>query len=160
MSRLAKLQLIGPALLLLAVAGAEAAALALAHAPGSQALWYIHLNLFAPLRLGDDLLGTSVEVAHGQLFLIAMPLFLLACGGFYCKRPLALAIASNLSLVHAAVLACAVYADRPAAIASLTGFAGMMAPRLGLCAGLLACALLSFSASHIIYLRGIYQEHG
>jgi hypothetical protein len=145
MSRLAKLQLIGPILLLLAVAGAEAAALALA---------------LAPLRLGDELLGTAVDVAHGQLFLIAMPLFLLACGGFYCRRPLALAIASNLSFVHAAVLACAVYADRPAAIASLTGFADVMAPHLGLCAGLLTCTLLSFSASHIIYLRGIYQEHG
>ncbi len=57
MSRLAKLQLIGPIFLLVAVAGAEGVGRALAYAPGSEALWYLHLNVFGPFRLGDDILG-------------------------------------------------------------------------------------------------------
>jgi hypothetical protein len=160
MSRLAKLQLIGPIFLLISVTGAEAVALALAYAPGSEALWYIHLNVFGPLRLGDDILGSYVDVAHGQLCLIALPLFLIACGGFYFKRPLALAIACNLSFVHAVLLACAGYPHEPIRIASLAGIAGLIAPHVYLRAGLFGGALLSFVASHIIYFRAIRQEHG
>jgi hypothetical protein len=36
----------------------------------------------------------------------------------------------------------------------------VIAPHLYLDAGLLGCALLSFSASHIVYFRAILQEHG
>ena len=159
MSWLAKLQLIGPIFLLVAVAGAEGVAHALAYAPGSVALWYLHLNVFAPLRLGDDILGTYVDMAHGQLYLIELPLFLIACGGVYSKRSLALAIASNLSFVHAVFLACAGYAHEPVRIASLAGIVDVAAPHLYLRASLLGCALLSFSASHIVCLRAISQEH-
>lgn len=134
--------------------------LALAYAPGSEALWYLHLNVFGPFRLGDDLLVTYVDIAHGQLYLIELPLFLIASGGVYSKHRLALAIASNLSFLHAAFLACAGYAHEPVRIASLAGIADVIAPQLCLHAGLLGCALLSFSASHIIYLRAIFQEHG
>jgi hypothetical protein len=160
MLRLAKLQLIGPIFLLAAAAAAEGAEFALAHAPGSTALWYIHLNVFGPFRLGDDMLGTYVDIAHGQLYLISLPLFLIACGGSYYKHQLAPAIASNLTFVHAVVLACAGYADRSTGIASLNGIADMGVPHVYLCAGLLGCALLSSSASHILYIRAIRQEHG
>jgi hypothetical protein len=160
MSWLAKLQLIGPIFLLVAVAAAEGVGLALAYAPGSQALWYLHLGVFAPFRLGDDILGAYVDMAHGQLYLIELPLFLLACGGVYSERPLALAIASNLSFIHAVLLACAGYAHAPARIASLAGIADVAAPHLYLNASVLGCALLSFSASHIIYFRAICQEDG
>ena len=88
MSSLARLQLIGPVALLIGIAGAEGAALALAHAPGSEALWYLHLNVFGPFWLGDDILGVYSDLAHGQLYLIALPLFLIACGGFYFRRML------------------------------------------------------------------------
>jgi hypothetical protein len=156
MSQLAKLQLIGPVFLLVAVAGTEGVGLALAYAPGSEALWYIHLNVLAPFRLGDDVLGTYLDTAHGQLYLIELPLFLLACGGCYSERPLALAVASNLCFVHAVFLAYAGFAYEP--VLARIGVMGV--PRLYLCAGLLGCALLSFAASHIIYLRAIRQEHG
>jgi hypothetical protein len=160
MSRLAKLQLIGPIFLLVAAAGAEGMASALTYAPGSEALWYLHLNVFGPFRLGDDILGTYVNIAHGQLYLIALPLFLIACGGVYSKHRLALAIASNLSFLHAAFLICAGYLQEPVRIASLAGIADVIAPHLCLDGGLLGCALLSFSASHIVYFRAILQEHG
>jgi hypothetical protein len=95
------------------------------------------------------------------LYLIELPLFLIACGGFYSNCPLALAVASNLSFVHAVVLACAGYAQSTPGIAALSSLAHMGAPpHLALLAGLLGCALLSFSASHIIYIRAIFQEHG
>jgi hypothetical protein len=160
MSRLAKLQFIGPIFLLVAVAWAEGVKFALAYAPGSEALWYLHLNVFGPFRLGDDILGAYVDMAHGQLYLIELPLFLIACGGAHFKHRLALAIASNLSFLHAAFLACAGYAHEPVRIASLAGIADVAAPHLYLRASLLGCALLSFSASHIIYFRAIFQEHG
>jgi hypothetical protein len=160
MSRLAKLQLVGPIFLLVAVIGAEGVGLALAYAPGSEALWYIKLNVFGPFRLGDDFLGTYLDLAHGQLYLIELPLFLIACGGACSKRPLALAIASNLSFLHAFLLVFGGYARESVRIASLAGVADGTAPHIYLRASLLGCALLSFSASHIVCLRAIRQEHG
>jgi hypothetical protein len=159
MSRLAKLQLIGPIFLLVAVAGAEGVASALAYAPGSETLWYLHLNVLGPFRLGNDILGTYVNMAHGQLYLIELPLLLIASGGLYSKHRLALAVASNLSFLHAAFLICAGYLHEPVRIAWLAGIANVIAPHLCLDAGLLGCALLSFSASHIVYFRAILQEH-
>jgi hypothetical protein len=160
MTRLAKLQLIGPVFLLIGVAGAEAVAFALGYAPGSEALWYLHVNVFGPFRLGDDILGSYVDMAHGQLCLIALPLFLIACSGLYSKQPLVLAIACNLSFLHAVLLAGAGYAYEPMRFTSIVGIAGLMAPQIYLGAGLLGGALLSFAASHIIYVRAIWQEHG
>jgi hypothetical protein len=159
MSRLAKLQLIGPVALLVAVAGAEAVRLALAYAPGSEALWYIHLNVLGSLRLGDDVLGTYME-AHRQLYLIELPLFLLACGGAYSRCPLALAIATNLCFVHAVVLAYVGFVGEPIGPALLAGIGDMGGPQLYLCTSLLGCALLSFAASHIVYFRAICEEQG
>jgi hypothetical protein len=130
----------------------------LGYAPGSEALWYIHLDVLWPLRLGDDLLGSRLDVAHGQLYLIALPLFLIAYGGYYSGRRLALAIASNLSFVYAVVLACAGYAGNPPWIAAPPNSVHWGSPRLCLLAVLLGCALLSFLASHIIYLRAICQD--
>jgi hypothetical protein len=160
MSRLARLQLIGPVVLLVAVAGAEGVGLALGHAPGSEALWYIHLNVFGPLRLGDHMLGTYMDTAHGQLYLIELPLFLLACGGVHSKCPLALAIATNLCFVHAVVLAYAGFVREPIGPGLLARIGDVGVPQLYLCASLLGCTLLSFAASHIVYFRAICQEHG
>jgi hypothetical protein len=160
MSGLAKLQLVGPFFLLFAVAGAEGVGLALAYAPGSEALWYIHLNVFGSFRFGDDMLGTYLDTAHGQLYLIDLPLFLLACGGLYSERPLALAIASNLCFVHAVFLVFAGFVGEPIVPGLLAQIGDLGVPQLYLCASLLGCALLSFSASHIVYFRAIRQEHG
>src|SRR4030088_679806 len=140
MSGLAKLQLVGPIFLLVAVAGAEGVGLAFAYAPGSEALWYIHLNVLGSFRLGDDMLGTYLDTAHGQLYLIELPLFLLACGGLYSERPLALAIASNLCFVHAVFLACAGFIREPVRNALLARTGDLAAPQLYLCASLLTCA--------------------
>ncbi len=160
MSRLAKLQLVGPMSLLAAVGGAEAVMVALAQAPWSETLWYVRLNVLGPFREGDDILGVYVDMAHAQLYLIGLPLFLVACGGYHFQRLLPLAIASNLSFVYASFLIYAWYAHEPVRIASLAGMADVMTPDVYLCATLFGCALLSFAASHIIYIRAIRQEHG
>ncbi len=154
MLRLAKLQLIGPAVLLLGIAGAELVALALPYAPGSAALWYVHLNLLGPFRQGRDIMAAAFGVTHGQLDLIGVPLLLVTLAGFCSKRPLVLAIASNLSLVYASFLTYAWHAHG-------VETASLAAVRVGsvsdgyLGATLLGCALLSFAASHIIYIRAI-----
>ena len=46
MNRVAKLQFLGPVVVFLAVSVAEAAALALAHFPTSEMLWYVNLRVF------------------------------------------------------------------------------------------------------------------
>jgi hypothetical protein len=160
MSRLAKLQLIGPILLLAGIAGAEVTALALAHAPASQVLWYLHLNVFGPFRQGNDILGAYIDLAHGQLILIGLPLVLVACGGIHFRRMLPVAVASNLSFVYASFLLYAWSAHEPVRTASLAGIGDVTAPDVYWRAALFGCALLSFAASHIIYIRNIRQERG
>jgi hypothetical protein len=160
MSRLASLQVIGPIFLLVGIVGEESTALALAHEPGSEALWYLHLNVFGPFRQGNDLLGVCFDLAHGQLYLIGLPLFLVACGGCYFSRLLPLAVASNLSFLYASFLLCAWYAHDPVRTASLAGIGEVMAPDVYSRATLLGSALLSFVASHIIYIGAIRRQHG
>jgi hypothetical protein len=46
MSRLARLQFLGPLAVLVIVGAAEAAAFALARIPASETLWYVNLNIF------------------------------------------------------------------------------------------------------------------
>jgi hypothetical protein len=159
MSRLARLQLIGPILLLVGIAGAEATALALAQAPASQVLWYLHLNVFGPFRQGNDILGAYVDLAHGQLALIGLPLFLGAWAGCHFKRMLAVAVASNLSFVYASFLLYAWSAQEPVRTASLAGIGDVMAPDVYWRVALFGCALLSFAASHIVYICAIRKEH-
>ena len=65
MSPLAKLQLVGPVLLLAAATAAEATGLALERMPDSASLWFLHLGVFAPLRQGDALIADAMVIAHG-----------------------------------------------------------------------------------------------
>ena len=87
MPPLAKLQFVGPFVLLAVLAGAEAASFALALSPSSEIIWYVHTAVFGSVRR-----------------LIGMPLFLLACGGLRCKCKLPLAISSSLTFVYATSL--------------------------------------------------------
>jgi hypothetical protein len=99
------------------------------------------------------------------LYLIELPLFLIACGGFYSNlpagarrrkqsqfRPRGRAGLRELRAEHARNCS----AEQP----RLYGRTPEAPRHLALLAGLLGCALLSFSASHIIYIRAIFQEHG
>jgi hypothetical protein len=158
MSRLAQLQLIGPAALLAAAMGAEGIDYALALAPTSETLWYLAFNVFGAMHWSEDLLGAYLDVPHFQLCSVGLPLFVIGCCGLFLDRPLALAIASNLSFVYASLLIYAFCSHpppsdqlTPVALANFSYLA-----RIVFC----GCTLLSFAISHIIYVRAIWHEYG
>ena len=159
MSRLARLQLIGPAVLLLGIASAEITALGLGRDPASEILWHAHVTL-GPLRHGNDILSALLGSTHGQLALIGMPLLLMISGGFYFRSALPLAVASNVTFVYASFLFYAWHARDSVRVTSITGVANVAAPDLYLGLALLACALMSSVVSHILYLRAIRQRPG
>jgi hypothetical protein len=156
MPRLAELQLVGPISLLLVLVGADGVGLALGYMPASQALWYAHLYVFWPVSQSQNILGAYIDIEHNQLYLVGLPIFVIGCAGFYFKRLLALAIASNLSLIYSSFLICAPYA-RTGRFGSIAEIAETAATALCM-SSLLGCTLLSFAASHIIYIRAIRQE--
>ena len=156
MSRLAKLQLVGPAVLFAAVLAAEAAAGALAHVPSSAALWYVNLRLFGIFQKSHYVLSALVDIEHSQLFCIALPLVLAAGCGFVLKRPLMLAIASNLSLVYAIFLPCCWYVwETSSQQASLGFLSAPFGADYVLCLVLVISSMLSFGVSHAVYLRAL-----
>jgi hypothetical protein len=158
MSRLARLQFIGPALVFAAVLSAECAAYALSRAPSSQILWYANLRLFGLFQKSHYVLATYVDVAYFQLLFVALPLILLASYGLFRRRALALAIASNLSCVYAAfLLYTSCLAELPRA-ASLVATGVSMRPDLLMGVVLLGSSLLSLVVSHIIYIGSLRQK--
>src|SRR5258708_8248043 len=78
MTRLAKLQVIGPTCLFVAVLGAEGAAWALSHSPSSEILWFVNLRAFGIFQKSYYLLSCHVGIQYLQLWLV-MPMFVTAC---------------------------------------------------------------------------------
>jgi hypothetical protein len=161
MTRAAKLQLVGPVVLFAAVFAAESAVYALAYAPTSEILWFINLKLFGLFQQSYYVLSSVVDIEGFQLVFIALPLLLAAVLGIALKRPLLLAIASNLSLVYASFLTyCSNGFDAAPRQAAL-GLWGASAPPVAIPTGpylylilvLLGSSLLSFAVSHIEYFR-------
>jgi len=156
MSRLAKLQLVGPATLFAAVLAAEAANFALAKMPSSEALWYVNLRFFGIFQKSHYVLSAFVDIEYSQLFCIALPLFLAACCGFALKRPLMLAIASNLSMVYAIFLPCCWYVWETSPQQASLGFTSMaFGAEYVLCLVVVASSVLSFGVSHAVYVRAL-----
>ena len=162
MERSAKLQFIGPAALFLTVLAGEGAAYALQLSPSAPHLWFINLAVFGMLQRSYYVLGAVLDVAYFQLLYVAMPLFGLACYGLIFRRPLALAIASNLTLVCACFLLFCWCAYEPALQAlsarqeaALTIIALPMQPDFYVCIALLGFSLVSVVISHIVYLRDV-----
>src|ERR1700730_12795041 len=103
MTRLAKLQVIGPVCLFVAVSGAEGAAWALSHSPSAEILWVVNLRAFGVFQKSYYLVSSQVGITYLQ-FLIAMTIFVTACLGLVFNwRPLVF-IASNLSFLCVAFL--------------------------------------------------------
>jgi len=157
MTRLAKLQLLGPLALFVVVLGAEASAHALASAPTSEMLWYLNVKPFLIFQRSHYILSGWTSVPSSQLLLIALPIFLIACYGCLRRRALALALASNLSLAYAAFLAAAwnviekgVSLQASAVLVTLPS-----GPSLYTLLVVLGCSLLSFLASHLLYLGAV-----
>jgi hypothetical protein len=160
MTRLAKLQFIGPAVLLLAIAAAEGAVLALPHAPASETLWYLNLDVFGAFRRADDALSISADIDHAQLCIVGLPVFLTACWGLIFGRVLPLAVASNLAFLYASCLLYGRYVHGMPRLTSLAAIAAWTNPGVTLSLVVFSCALLSFSVSHIVYIRNIRIELG
>jgi hypothetical protein len=160
MTRLAKLQLIGPVALFGAVLAAEAAAWALAYSPSSELLWYINLEWFAAFQRSHYILSDNfsayISMNYFQLVAIALPLLLLALVGCASRRQLPLAAASNLSLVYTVFLAYAWFdmarVPKSASIASISIPSG---PDLYLFLILTGASVVSFVISHVLYLRAV-----
>jgi hypothetical protein len=162
MTRLAKLQLIGPLAFLVAVMGAEGAAWALAQSPSSEVLWFINLRLFGLFQACYYLLSSQVSVPYFQFF-FALSLFVAASLGLAFKSRLLLAASSNLSFLCVCFMAYACYlVSSPPQAATLAQQsyhpAAMMmpsAPDLCMLLILLGATLPSLAASHILYFRSV-----
>src|SRR6266853_5284318 len=100
MTRLAKLQLVGPVALFGMVLGAEVAAWALVYSPSSELLWYLNLKWFAAFQRSHYTLSGFFGMHYLQLLAIGLPLLLLALLGYAYQRRFPLAAASNLSFVY------------------------------------------------------------
>jgi hypothetical protein len=156
MLRVARLQMVGHALLFLAVLAAEAATWALAHMPSSPWLWYINLRLFGIFQKSHYVLSAFIDAEYFQLFYIALPLFIAACCGAALKRPLLLAIASNLSLIYAIFLPCCWFVyERSPQQASLGFMNTPSGTEYSLCLVLFVSCMLSFGVSHAVYFRAL-----
>jgi hypothetical protein len=162
MTRLAKLQAIGPVYLFVAVLGAEAAAWALSHSPTSEILWFVNLRVFGIFQKSHYVISSHFDIQYLQLWFV-MSVFVTVCSGLvFNYRPL-LPVASNLSFLYVTFLAYAWYlVESPPQVASLAEAsyhsAIMTMPSGGdLCmfVALFAATLPSFAASHIVYFRAV-----
>jgi hypothetical protein len=167
MSRLVKLQLVGPVLVFLAVLAAESAVYALAYVPTSETLWYLNLRVFGLFQRAHYVISNRVAIDSFQLLFIALPLLAVAAFGAKFKRALPLAIASNLTFVYAAFLVYCWYifggASQEASLAVVGGPAVRLpilsSPYVYMMGVLVASSLLSFVMSHISYIRAVRQYH-
>jgi hypothetical protein len=168
MSRLAKLQLIGPLLLALVIVAEEIATYWLASAPTSTLAWYLNLELFGAFQYSHALLAGTNNVPYLQVMFIAVPILLLAIGGAVSGQRLPLAVAGNLSLVYACFLGFAWLEVRTPTLqaVSLSGSVSTSAlgysaakitlgPHAYMLAILLCASLLSAAAAHLQYLRAV-----
>ncbi len=153
MTKLFKLQFLGPLALFLATLSAELAARALSAFPSSEWLWFVNLRLFGIFERSYCQLSEAFNLPGSQLFAIALPLFLLACYGLMSGRKLALALASNLSCVYAAFLL--VSWQSPVATTAQASLGSINVPPgagLYVLSAILGSSLLSALISHVLYL--------
>jgi hypothetical protein len=168
MARLAKLQIIGPLVLVFTIIAEELAAYLLAWKPSSEFAWYLNLNLFGIFQRSHAVLSEHFSIPYLQLIFVAAPILLLVWGGSVLRLRFPIAAASNLSFVYAFFLAYAWYgigAPSPQAAslastaeASVMSFSALSltyGPQVYVLAALLIPSLFSFAASHVVYLCAV-----
>jgi len=159
MSRLFKLQFLGPLALFVATLSAELAVRALDYAPSSELLWFVNLKMFGIFQCSYYMLSELVSLQGFQLFGIALPIFLLAVYGLAARRRLPLAVASNLSFAYAALLLLSWQGPGPPTTQASLGFIAVpTGAGLYVLTGILGTSLLSFAISHLLYLRAARSE--
>jgi hypothetical protein len=152
MTRLFKLQFLGPLTLFAATLSAELAARALEYAPSSETFWYLNLRVFSLFQRSHTVLGAYVNVEGFQLFGIALPIFAMACIGLMVRSRLPLAVSTQCAVGYAAFLLLS-WQPKPIAQASLSGFAVPTGEGFYLLSGILVSCLLSCLVTHWVYLR-------
>jgi hypothetical protein len=160
MSRLARLQFLGPLAVLVIVGAAEAAAFALARIPASETLWYVNLNIFQVFQESAFTLPAPLDLPYSQFFLIALPLFAVATYGLLNKRSFPLALASHLSFIYASfVFYCLASNQIHPLTASIASFAVTNSPNIYLPLFLVGASLISFLISHYQYLLTFFNAN-
>jgi hypothetical protein len=160
MSRLARLQFLGPLAVLVIVGAAEAAAFALARIPTSETLWYVNLNTFQVFQESAFTLPAPLDLPYSQFFLIALPLFAVATYGLLNKRSFPLALASHLSFIYAGfVFYCLASNQTHPLTASVASFAVTNSPKIYLPLFLVGASLISFLISHYQYLLEFFDTN-
>jgi hypothetical protein len=159
MSRLFKLQFLGPFALFAATLSAELAARALQYAPSSELLWFVNLRIFGIFQRSDATLSYIVTIDGFQFFGLALPIFLMACFGLAAKSRLPFTIATHLSTFYAGFLVLSWQVGVPTTRqASLGPFAVPPGPGLFVMATILGTCLLSFGVTHLLYFCAVRQE--
>ena len=152
-----KLQTVGPFGVIAALAGAELGGRALAYWPDSALLWYLNLEVFRPLHYDVVALELQSFGDLAQLLCIAIPLLVLISLGMFANMRLALAIASNLSLVYSVLILYGIYfANTPIAERGVS-LSSFWAPSCCLALAVLLCSLVSSAVSHRSYWREIFS---
>lgn len=157
MTRIAALQIVGPAALGGGVLAAEGAFHALAWAPRSSLLWYLNLEVFHPFRNVQGILSANISYPDFDLSSVGLTICLLAICGYAFQRRLALALASNLSFLFATMLVVSLLLSK-ASVGSRLSLTKMSLTEISICCVLLASSLLSLAVSHLTYLRAIRAE--
>jgi hypothetical protein len=161
MQRFARLQLVGPLVLLCAVLSAEAAAYALAQVPSSGFLWYLNLEVFSLFRKSRAALAELGNLPFAQALLIAGPIAAIGMVGLSLKNELCLAISSNLSFCFAAFIALNWHSWTTATHvkAASLAFVQVSSGSTLLMIGVLAItSFLSFAASHFLYFGALRSQ--
>jgi hypothetical protein len=152
MSRLFKLQFLGPLTLFVATLSAELAARALEYVPTSELAWYLNLRVFSLFQRSHGALSQYVSVEGFQLFGVALPIFALACVGLWVRSRLPLALSTQFAVGYA-VFIMKSWQTPQVEQASLTGFSVPTGEGFYLLAAILGACLVSCIITHWIYLR-------
>lgn len=160
MIRLAKIQVLGPLVVLLAVGAAEGSAFALAKFPTSETLWYLNLKIFAAFQTSYYSLSWALDLPYGQFFLMALIPFAVAIIGLVLNHRFLLALGSHLGFVAAGFLVnCGVSGTPGALTASLVGVAVPTGPHVLVPLMLAAACLVSLLVSQSQYIIRFFRTH-
>jgi hypothetical protein len=143
------MELAGPFSVVAAIVAAEASAFALSRIPTSPFLWYLNIEILRPVSYGFS--GLSAVMPLNPLELtdyLAAILLLLGSIGFIAKSRLAIAIASNLSLLYGF---CLLYGSYQANSALQFNPDVLLRPSSVIAGGILATAAFSSIMSHRNY---------
>ena len=160
MSRLFKLQLLGPFVLFAATLCAELAARALQYAPTSELLWFINLRMFGIFQRSHAVISAFVPIDGFQFFGLALPIFALACVGLATKSRLPFTVATHLSAAYALFLVVSWHVGVPTVMQASLGTIAVPSGGQYVMATILGTCLLSFAITHLLYFCAVGQEIG